>query len=455
MWPLLAVAVASLAAVGAINVGIAGRQTRERIERQLQGVVGVLAESNFPLTDAVLRQMHELSRAEFILADAKGRPVASSLAERPASTPRGVEAADLERVTLGPPQKIFGASYFHTIVELPRRPAAGTARRLHVLFPETEYRRSWREAFMPSIVVGVAAVVAVAAVARVLGGRISRATATLSQEVVRLARGDFAAVELPATDDELRDLSVAVNRTAGMLAEYQEQLRRTEQMRTVAMLGAGLAHEMRNAATGCRIALDLHAERCRAGGDGESLEVAKRQLQLMESQLQRFLHVGKASRPGRPQPLDLVRLVDDRLSLVRPAMRHAGVDLEWTPAAGEALVLGDEEELGQVVVNLLLNAVEAVQQADGERRIAVHIDAGPDNRARLVVSDSGPGPSEEVAASLFEPFVTSKPEGVGLGLAVVRQLVENQQGRITWRREAERTSFTVELPMATKGLACV
>src|SRR6185369_12928271 len=91
---------------------------------------------------------------------------------------------------------------------------------------------------------------------------ISRATVRLGGEMLRIARGDFTEAPLPGIDDEIRDLSVAVNRTARMLADYQEEVKRTEQMRTVAMLGAGLAHEMRNAATGCRMALDIHAEHC-------------------------------------------------------------------------------------------------------------------------------------------------------------------------------------------------
>jgi nitrogen-specific signal transduction histidine kinase len=64
------------------------------------------------------------------------------------------------------------------------------------------------------------------------------------------------------------------------------------------------------------------------------------------------------------------------------------------------------------------------------------------------VTDSGPGPSPDVAAKLFEPFVTGKPEGVGLGLAVARQVAEAHGGTITWRRENDRTVFRIVLPLA-------
>ena len=87
---------------------------------------------------------------------------------------------------------------------------------------------------------------------------------------------------------------LAVNRTAEMLNEYEAQVRRSEQMRTLTVLGASIAHQLRNAVTGCRMALDLHAAECQSADDSECLDVAKRQLRLMESQLQRFLRVGKA-----------------------------------------------------------------------------------------------------------------------------------------------------------------
>src|SRR4029079_18885773 len=85
----------------------------------------------------------------------------------------------------------------------------------------------------------------------------------LRSEVLRIARGDFREAPLTAIDDEIRDLSAAVNRTATMLAEYEAQVRHSEQMRTLTILGASIAHQLRNAATGCRMALDLHASACR------------------------------------------------------------------------------------------------------------------------------------------------------------------------------------------------
>jgi signal transduction histidine kinase len=457
MGPLLLVSLASLAAVGAFEARVAANRTRDRIEGQLRGVVAVLATSNFPLTAPVLQTMRDLSSAEFALADATSAVVATSLAQPPQRLSANGVVARVADVKLGPSLMLGGRDYFHTALALPHR--AGERRTLHVLFPRDEYRRAWREALMPPLLVGIVAIAAVAATAQILAARISRATTRLGHEVQRLARGDFSPIEPPDTDDEIRDLALAVNRTAQMLADYEQQVRRTEQMRTVAQLGASLAHELRNSATGCRMAVDLHVEACPIGEDDDSLAVAKRQLRLMEKQLQRFLQIGKQPTEIVRREVDLAQLIEDLLPLVRPAANHARVTLEWEPSSDVSAVMGDRDGLGQIALNLILNAIEAVQQLplDGAlpRRVAVELLRTDNDQAAIVVSDTGPGPAEAAAPAIFEPFVSSKAEGAGLGLAVARQVVEAHGGRIAWTRTNGVTQFRVTLPALAQEAPCV
>src|SRR5262249_9811923 len=168
--------------------------------------------------------------------------------------------ANVQDVQLGPSVEVNGRWYFHTPVRLPGDADAGRSGVLHVLFPQDEYRKAWRQAFVPSFAVGAMTTLALAAVACSLANRMGRSIAKLREEVLRIARGDFREAPLPAIDDEIRDLSAAVNRMAVMLAEYEGQVRKSEQMRTLTILGASIAHQLRNAATGCRMALDLHAD---------------------------------------------------------------------------------------------------------------------------------------------------------------------------------------------------
>ncbi|MCC7476021.1 MAG: HAMP domain-containing protein [Pirellulales bacterium] len=464
MFPLLAVAMVGLVAVGVVNAVLVERRISDQVEQRLRQVVEVLSSSSFPLTNVVLRQMRDLASAEFVLVNESGAVAASTLDSATfTTTPLSTEnvVVRLQDVRLGPSRMLAEGWYFHTPVRLPIGSATTRTGTLHVLFPQDEYRRAWREAFVPSLGVGVVIALALAIVTLALTNRMTRTIARLREEVERIARGDFRQAPLPAVNDEIRDLSVAINQTAAMLADYEQQVRRSEQMRTVSILGASIAHQLRNAVTGCRMALDLYVaeqsgfaaephDHPSSGTSHECLEVAKRQLQLMESQLQRFLRVGKRPSQIAKREFDLRGMVEELLPLVRPAAAHAGVALECHLPGHEITVHGDKEALGHALLNILLNAVEAAQRnaigREPASRVLVELLAYPTGMVELIVSDTGTGPPTDVAQSLFEPFVTDKPEGAGLGLAVAHEVVAAHNGVIVWDRHSGMTRFHVSIP---------
>src|SRR5262245_13345884 len=113
LLPLVAVAIVSLTAVGAINTLLTEQRTRAQVEQQLRQVIGVVTTSSFPLTNPVLRQMRDLSGAEYVLSDAAGVTFASTLPDVGA-LPEQVAAANIRDVQLGPSVAVGGHWYFHT-----------------------------------------------------------------------------------------------------------------------------------------------------------------------------------------------------------------------------------------------------------------------------------------------------------------------------------------------------
>ena len=455
MLPLLAVALASLTAVAILNAWLSTSQTQRRIENQLQSVVAVLAESNFPLTDSVLTQMGGLANSEFVLTDRDGNEIASTLSRPVPGLSESQTPFSLSEVKLGLTMSIGPDRYFHSSVWAESHTRTESRNVLHILFPHQEYNAAWRTAFLPPVIVGGIAILMAIVVTQWVASRLSREFRKLGDEVNRLADGDFSDVSQPKWNDETKDLAEAVNQTARRLADYETEIRRTEQIRTTALLGAGLAHEMRNAATGCRLAVDLHSEDCSCQSNDDTLQVARQQLRLMESRLQRFLQLGKRPDNSADQDVDLCHLVDELITLVTPAARHAGVSLDWDQPSQEVIVRSDPELLGQAIVNLLHNALEAASAGqttiDGPARIQVSLKLD-ESETQLSISDSGQGISREMAQSVFEPFSTDKPEGVGLGLAVARQAVESAGGRISWERINDQTHFQICLPLACVGV---
>lgn len=457
MLPLLVVAISSLVAIGIVNSQRATQQTKSRIEQQLRGVLAVLAESSYPLTDAVLRQMGGLANAEFVLTDREGKPLASGISWTPRLFPgETITATAVEDVALGSEIVIDSRPYYHSAVLIGRRANKAETGILHILFARDDFEAAWRAAFLPPLLVGAVTILAVALVVHVVAGRVSRTLSALGDDVQRLADGDFSAVRPPKWNDETRDLASAVNQTARRLADYEAELRQTERLRTVATIGAGLAHEMRNAATGCRLAVDLHAEDCQLDAADESLEVARRQLAVMEDRLQQLLQMGQQNPTGGAEEVDFAKLVSRSIALVQPAANHARVDVAWSEPLEQVLVSADSDLVGQAIVNLLLNALDAAKtELGGDLAGQVCIELrSREEQAELTIADSGYGLSEDLSENVFEPFVTTKPEGVGLGLAVAKRVVESFGGQIGWAREEGFTKFSIRLPLAAAGASC-
>jgi signal transduction histidine kinase len=426
-------------------------RARDQQEENLRRVVGTLTDAPFPLTDRVLRQMSGLSGAEFAVLDDENRIQGSTLrlgAEEGASLARLPGEDRLKKLAARTVVTLAGRTYLGGRV-LARR-GSGRPGWLVVLYPEDQWGRVAREAAYPALFSGVIAAVAVMLLTTMLARRFVRPIQQLGNQTAAIASGQFRPVDVGRRDDEIRDLAVSINQMTGKLSRYEDEVRRSERLRTLGQLGAGMAHQLRNAATGARMAIELHQRDCPAGQGDESLGVAMRQLRLMESYLQRFLGLGRG-RPTPYQPLSLAGLLEDVVELVRPACAHARIELQWQKCAEPLQVLGDHEALEQLLVNLVLNAIEAAsRQGEVAPQVIVELVRKPCNRVLLCVGDSGPGPAAETRDRLFEPFVTDKPDGTGLGLYVARQVAEAHQGVISWRREKGLTWFEVELPLAAE-----
>jgi len=452
--PTLSVVVLAIALASGASGYFGAIRERRSQEESLRRAVSTLTEGRFPFTEAVLRQMSGLSGAEFIFVDRDQEVLAGTLSlspqdrERLASLPRNKEPGEAQRGSMGaqPGLELAGHVYLcQRITITGRGPGDGE---LVVLYSQDRWSAATWQAAYPALVAGAIAVLAVVVVATLLARRFVRPIRQLGDQTARIARGDFTPVGVGKVDDELRDLAVSINRMTERLSQYEREVRRSEQLRTLGQLGAGMAHQLRNAATGGRMAIELHQLQC-AAASGEDLAVALRQLRLMESYLQRFLTLSRPKRQVR-EIVPLAALVDDVCALVRPTCLHAGIELTAHKPAEPLSVQGDAEELRQLVVNLVLNAVDATSgHGQLPARIVVALEPIDASRCALCVRDSGPGPSAEVSSRLFEPFVTGKPEGTGLGLFVARQIAEDHGGSVRWQRCDGITEFRVELPMGT------
>jgi signal transduction histidine kinase/CheY-like chemotaxis protein len=238
----------------------------------------------------------------------------------------------------------------------------------------------------------------------------------------------------------------------------QRQLMRAEKMRALGTLAGGIAHDFNNLLT----AMLGHSSVIKrfASGDGqvrqsaEAIESAARRAAELTGQILGFARGGKL----RDAPVDIHQLISEVIRLLSRSIDKR-IEMALRSGAGEAYVMGDPGQLQQVVLNLAVNARDAmplggrivfetgVTELDEARARGLDVPAG--KHVALTVSDTGTGMPEEVRARVFEPFFTTKPEGAGtgMGLAMTYGIVRNHGGALEVESAPGRGStFTVYLP---------
>lgn len=442
---LVPIVVIQVLAVGAISLATATLATR-RGERQVVNRLDVLGETlrqaSFPYTDSILAQLKALSGADFIAYDAARSVVAASnptLADSPAL--RTIPPAlALEHLGRAPAISLNRASYLTATIAIPSNPRVAA---VLVLYPETSWRQARREAVLPPLLLGSTALLAMVAVTGWTAARISRRIRAANAQVARIAGGDFNDFDSDNLHDEIADLARSINQMSGQLRDMSGTIQRSERTRILARLAAGLAHQLRNSLTGARMSIQLHIRRSPASAGDRSLDVALRQLTLIEEHVKGLLSLGRLeTRP--PSPCDIHTLLREILPLVEPVTEHAGVRLDPLETGPPAVVLAEESGLRAAILNLLLNAVEAAGRG-GAVQLAVQRTA---RTATIIVMDTGPGPPAHLSESLFEPFATGKPEGVGLGLALSHQVATQHGGSLSWDHKDGQTRFSLTMPLA-------
>lgn len=440
--PIAAVLLVAISAIAVTTSYLAVRASEQRTIRQLRQVLTTLEDSTFPVTEVVLEKMRGLSGAEYIAVDSIGQVVASTLAEPPGEIAQelaqSLTGRDLDSLIDQPAIELGGTNYMAAALTMT---GASGVTGLIVLYPERAWRQARWEAAAPPMLVGAVAFVIMLAVVGWIAQRISRRIGQVRQRVLQIAAGQFTPADAGPLNDEIAELVGGVNRMVEQLTLLHETIRRTERSRLLGQLAGGLAHQLRNAITGARMAIGLHAKRCTEHHDDQSLQVALRQLMLTEEHIKSLLSVGKGERRA-PTSFDIRRIVSDVAALIEAPCKHSQVQLETTQASDSLVATVEVESVRSAVLNLALNAIEA---AGAGGRVSLTADRC-NGEIVIAVTDTGLGPPADIAASIFEPFVTSKPEGVGLGLALVAQCAIDHRGRLEWERAGNCTRFVMRWP---------
>ena len=314
---------------------------------------------------------------------------------------------------------------------------------------ESEARRYYRFSYG---IVGLNIVISLAAVLLLIHW-IMRPLDAIRQAVGQVMRGELASIPLagPILDsEEGEELVNTLNRMLETLAAKQNQLLQSAKLAVIGRVTAGIAHEINNPLNNISLTAEVLLEDLPSLACAERLEMVKDvlvQADRAREVVRHLLDFSRAKKPAAWEPVDLANLAENALALLKNQLRINHLKASTTFPDQPIMVSGNPNQLEQVVVNIVLNAIQASPQG-GTVSIAVGME-GEKKEAWIAVDDSGPGIPEPVRQQLFEPFFTTKSEGTGLGLSVSYAIIREHSGEIVVHNRPEGgASFRIVLPLA-------
>jgi signal transduction histidine kinase len=241
-------------------------------------------------------------------------------------------------------------------------------------------------------------------------------------------RREFTADEVAFVQLVANVVSAAVQRQRSEQSERERYLHRAEQMMALGQVAAGVAHELRNPLTAVKGLVQLHLRKATAHAiPSDDLAVIEHEIRRMERTLQTFLDFARPPQLDRRQVV-LGAVVDRVFALVKGRCKKQGVELRFLQPETPVAVLGDQDQLQQLLLNLVLNALDAMPEGG---QIEVELQPLREGQVELYVRDTGPGIAPNILPKVFETFISSKETGVGLGLPVSRRIAEEHGGSLS------------------------
>jgi signal transduction histidine kinase len=272
----------------------------------------------------------------------------------------------------------------------------------------------------------------------------SRPLGALVSASHRVGKGDFS-IRIPDENrsDEIGSLVTDFNRMVQGLEDSRRQLVQSEKLAAIGQLVAGVVHEMRNPLSSIKMNVQLLQRRLQEESSiRESLEIASGEVERLEKMLTELLDYSKPS-SFKTVDFTAAELVERVRRVISEPAAASDVELLFTVAPEVHSLHGDLELIEQAVVNLLQNSIQACEKK-GSVQLLI---STQDGSTVLEITDNGRGMSSHVLDRLYDPFFTTRPDGVGLGMATVRKIVEGHNGILELESEVDRgTTARIVIP---------
>ena len=422
------------------------RSARIATESRLRDLLELCKLERFPLTESVLGQIGEF--ADCKLQIVSNVEVTDKLFD--------VMGEDLNRydgfaIELPPSQSVFETT--------------STRRFLLALTSPRDRLERAAQAFWLPMATGILSTLAVGIAALWIANRMVRRLELLEHQVQRIAQGDYSHGVDQQSDsrtgprdasskDSIASLTRTINAMSQQLDKAQGEIAKAERARLINVLASGMAHQLRNSLAGALLLLQTMLKRL--ANPPDEIPFAIQQIQLAEESIRRLLTISRPGRHVEDQPMSIAEIHRQLECYIQSIVSHH--QLQWRircDSVDPTIDLGRIVPAGSSVVssllNLAMNAIEAhLETSKGAEASTGEISGivecvyrfdPKDEMHHWILRDDGPGPDPAIARQMFDPFVTGKREGVGLGLPTASMLAKQLGGDLQWRRSNGWTEF--------------
>jgi|GEM_PF-1636340 len=443
---------------------VAGDVVKERLVREVaRNTAGVVVDMRLPFSDAMMNSLSEMFGMNFVTVRLVDGEILGS------SFPGG-RAGELRlqigRIGARGTVVLGGERYLvdsHEITRKNQRTALSEKLRLCAIASHSQFQDARDKTFSRIAGLAFPAVVVATLLAVGLSVTITRPIRKLADEMDRLPEDEISADSSPAArrsvirkygargPTEVARLAVSFERLLARLDETRSQLARSERLAALGKVASGVAHELRNPLSGIKMHVRvLKDELDDSGVDEGGVDLILREIDRMDLYLQELLGISPETRSPDSHGEDftevhLPSLIDSALSLMSGRCQHAGVKVSRRDAVSAPPVRANADQLRQVLVNMIVNAIESMP-GGGEMTLSLETVEG--GRVRFRVGDTGRGVDLDEGIDIFEPFTSTKGDGAGLGLYISRQIITAHGGEIGYGNTDLGAEFWFELPPA-------
>ncbi|MDX9787348.1 MAG: ATP-binding protein [Desulfobacterales bacterium] len=423
------------------------RYLDQSLRSQMEQVAGAVSKSSYILNPAILRQIKEIIKSDIVLFDKNGLVIRSTFLTQNHSDALHASIKEYAKNPFKEKDFDFKGVSYRTIVKPLVLPDPGPVF-LSIWMPKHDMAQ-----LRTGIIVGLGGIslfgmLMLALVAYMIAKTITAPVEALANVTGKIARGDLSERADINSSDEIGSLAASFNHMLDQVKAFEVKLVASEKQATAGQMAAGLAHEIRNPLTSIKMFGQVLQKRLNDRPDDQkTFLLLVKEIDRLDRIIQEMIE--RAS----PSELHLERhnpneVLTEVIQLAEQSLHAQRIRIQKNLTPDLPEVLMDHEKIKGVIWNLVLNAKDAMPKG-GDLALSTRIDNS--DFVEIAIEDAGTGFLDEDKERLFQPFFTTKPEGMGLGLAISRTIIEKHGGLLKLENRVEGgTKASIWLPVNGK-----